>query len=127
MQPLATEHALAERRLVGIHVVQQVVIVVLRADVEAAGEERGRHADLRYEARRLAEQQRDDSEQHQLCMQAWFLYAERQSIEQLASGGIDSRNIKQVVKSETMWQRCLKLAALQSQYCSTKLPIRVLV
>jgi len=57
VQPLATEHALAERRLVGVRVAQQVVVVVLGADVEAAGEERGRHADLRYEVRRLAEQQ----------------------------------------------------------------------
>ena len=73
MQPLATKHALVERRLVGIRVAQQVVVVVLGADVEAAGEKRGRHADLRYEARRLAGQQRDDSKQHQLCGQAWFL------------------------------------------------------
>lgn len=66
VQPLATEHVLVERRLVGVRVAQQVLVVALGADVEAAGEERGRHADLRYEARRLAEQQRDDSEQHQL-------------------------------------------------------------
>ena len=73
VQPLATEHVLVERRLVGVRVAQQVLVVALRADVEAAGEERGRHADLRYEARRLAEQQRDDSEQHQLCVQTWLL------------------------------------------------------
>jgi hypothetical protein len=73
VQPLATEHVLVERRLVGVRVAQQVLVVALGADVEAAGEERGRHADLRYEARRLAEQQRDDSEQHQLCVQTWLL------------------------------------------------------
>jgi hypothetical protein len=50
MQPLATEHVPVECRLVGIRVAQQVLVVALGVDVEAAGEERGWHADLRYEA-----------------------------------------------------------------------------
>lgn len=104
MQPLATEHGPVERRLVGVRVAQQVLVVVLGADVEAAGEERGRHADLGYEVRRLAEQQRDDSEQHQLCGQAWFVLLRGKRSNSLRAAAVAAETfrveLEQVGKSE---------------------------
>ena len=69
---LAAKHGLLQSRLVRARVLQKVLVVGLRAHVEAAGEERGGHADLGYEVRRLAQQQRDDAKQHQLCGQTQF-------------------------------------------------------
>ena len=69
---VAAKHGLLQGRLVGARLLQKVPVVAVRAHVEAAGEERGGHADLGYEVRRLAQQQRDDAKQHQLCGQTQF-------------------------------------------------------
>ena len=69
---VAAKHGLLQGRLVGARLLQKVPVVAVRAHVEAAGEEERGHADLGYEARRLAQQQRDDAEQHQLCGQTQF-------------------------------------------------------
>ena len=73
---VAAKHGLLQGRLVGARLLQKVPVVAVRAHVEAAGEEGRGHADLGYEARRLAQQQRDDAEQHQLCGQTRFSLGE---------------------------------------------------
>ena len=69
---VAAKQGLLQSHLVGTRVLHKFLVVAVRAHVEAAGEEGRGHADLGYEVRRLAQQQRDDAKQHQLCGQTQF-------------------------------------------------------